>query len=394
MILVKDKLGLFLNIKTYLKNSSKLFDYRSKDMKEINTFIENPTYLTRKNGNYIRVDKQSDIETKNGEELLFYIRKTKSQIYALDSPLLFKNISFAKCNLDNLNNKLWYVLNSNNPNITNQNEDYFLCKNDIIKMGNIKFIVKELHIEQNKIKEEIKTNNNYLNYNINLLNKDGGPIFNFSPELKKYYISEEANVSKIKCNICDKKECCLDNPIVCFCDCNNYTHFKCLKNKINKRAKILKNIEGTIKTYCIRHLVCKKCNFGYPLKFQIKEKEEFYELFKVEMPIEGNYIIFESIESKIFFGNIKFICLINLNNKEVTFGREKNNDIEIMDPSISREHAMIKFVEGKVVIKNCNEKYGTLVLVKKLIHVNNNKIQIQIGRTLIEARQMDEVSTA
>ena len=73
MILVDEKIGLFLNIKTYLKNSSILFDYSSKDIKEVNTFIENPTYLTRKNDKCIRIDKQSDIEPKKGEELLFFI---------------------------------------------------------------------------------------------------------------------------------------------------------------------------------------------------------------------------------------------------------------------------------------------------------------------------------
>ena len=109
-------------------------------------------------------------------------------------------------------------------------------------------------------------------------------------------------------------------------------------------------------------------------------------MFRIDRPIEGNYIIFESIESRIFFGNIKFISLIYLKDKEIAFGRGKNNDINIMDPSISRVHAMVKLVDGKAVIKNCSEKFGTLVLVKKLININDNKIQLQVGRTLIEAR--------
>ena len=389
MILVENKQGLFLNIKTYLKNSSKLFDYSSKDITEINTFIEDPTYLTRKNDNYIRVDKQADIEPKRGEELLFYIRKNKSQIYSFDSPVPFKNISFSRDNLNNLDNKMWYVLNSNNPNLTNQNDDYYLGKNDIIKMGNIKFIVKEIMIEQNQEKEKNISHYKKLNYDISLLNKDGGQIFNFCPEPKKYYLStEESKINKIYCNICDKKECYLDNPIISFCNCNYYTHFNCLKNKINKKATLMQNEDKTINTYCIKGIGCKKCYFGYPLKFKIKEKEQFYEfvLFRVDTPTEGNYIIFESIESRFFFGNIKFISLIYLNDKEITFGRGKNNDIVIMDPSISRFHALVKLVDGKAVLKNCSEKYGTLVLVKKLISINYNKIQLQVGRTLIEAK--------
>ena len=389
MILVENKQGLFLNIKTYLKNSSKLFDYSSKDITEINTFIEDPTYLTRKNDNYIRVDKQADIESKRGEELVFYIRKNKSQIYSFDSPVPFKNISFSRDNLNYLDNKMWYVLNSNNPNLTNQNDDYYLCKNDIIKMGNIKFSIKEIRIEQNQEKEENISHYKKLNYDISLINKEGGQIFNFCPELKKFYLSSEiANINNIYCNICDKKECYLDNPLISFCNCNNYTHFNCLKNKMKKSSTLIQNKDKAINTYCIKGIGCKKCNFGYPLKFQIKEKEQLYEfeLFRIDRPMEGNYIIFESIESRIFFGNIKFISVIYLNDKEITFGRGKNNDVDIMDPSISRVHAMVKLVEGKAIIKNCSEKYGTLVLVKKLININDNKIQLQVGRTLIEAR--------
>ena len=392
MILVDEKIGLFLNIKTYLKNSSKLFDYSSKDIKEVNTFIENPTYLTRKNDKCIRIDKQSDIEPKKGEELLFFIRKNKSQIYGLDNPVPFKNISFSIDNINILNNKVWYVLNSDNPKITNQNENYNLCQNDIIKMGNIKIFVKEIHINQQVNHHEEKKNqlnNQFLNYNINLLNKDGSLIFNFFPEPNNYFLkTEETKLEKIKCNICDKNDCSKDNPIICFCNCHIYSHFKCIKNIVTKKTNLIQNEDKTVNTYYLKGLACKKCNLGYPLKFQIKENEQSYEFFKIDTPATGDYLILELIGSKIYFGNLKFISLINLNDKEITLGRSKSNDVEIMDPSISRTHCIIKYVDGNIVIKNCSEKYGTLILVKKMIKINENKIQVQVGRTLIEAREM------
>ena len=161
MILVDNKLGLYMNIKTYNKTSGVLFDYSSKYFKEINTILDNGAYLIRKDDSIMRVEKQSNIESKRGEELLFYIRMNKYDIFSLENPVPLKNIPLSKDNINNLNNKIWYVLNSNNPNIQNGNEDYDITIKD----------------------------NNLNNYDINLLNKNVGPIFNFYPGTKKYYIS-------------------------------------------------------------------------------------------------------------------------------------------------------------------------------------------------------------
>ena len=66
MILVENKLGLYMNIKTYNKTPGVLFDYSSNYFKEINTILDNGTYLTRKDDSIIRVEKQSNIESKRG----------------------------------------------------------------------------------------------------------------------------------------------------------------------------------------------------------------------------------------------------------------------------------------------------------------------------------------
>ena len=382
MILVEDKLGLFLNIKTFKKSSNKLFDYSSKEYKEINTFIENGTYLTRKDEKIIRVDKQSDIEYGKGEELLFYIRKIKNEIYSFENPLPFKNISFTEDNINNLNNKIWYVLNSNNPNSSNQNEDYFLCKYDIIKMGNVKLMVKDIHFEENhNIAQKIEDKN--INNDIHSLNKEFGPIFNLFPEPKKYFISTEEAKNKI-CKICKKDECSIEDPIISFCNCNKFFHLNCFKNKIQK--KFFVNKEKTIYNYYIKELNSKDCKFNYPLKFKIKEK--FFEIITINIPKESNYMILESIENKIYYGHIILIFVIKLDEKEISIGRENKNDIIIPDPSISKEHAEMKVEKGSIIIKNKSKTFGSLILVKKPLKINENKICLQIGRTLIEARQI------
>ena len=389
MILVDNKLGLFLNIKTYKKSLSKLFNYRTKDLKEINTIIENGTYLTRKDEKIIRVDKQSDIEPGRGEELLFYIRKMKTEIFLLENPIPINDFSFINYNINILNNKIWYVLNSNNPKMNNQNEDYFLCKYDIIKMGNIKLMVNDIHIEENK---EIKQNieDKIINYDINSLNKDNNPIFNILPDPKKYILStEEAKNENKNCKICHKNECNIDNPIIGFCDCKNLFHFKCLKNIIQKKVSIKQNKKKTTYNYYIRELYCKDCKLNYPLKFKIKEKEKIFEIISIDIPKESNYMVLESIENEIYYGHIKLVFIIKLDEKEIIrIGRKRVNDIIVSDPSISKEHAEIKFEKGKILIKNKSETFGSLVLVKKPLKINENKICIQIGRTVISTRQM------
>ena len=119
------------------------------------------------------------------------------------------------------------------------------------------------------------------------------------------------------------------------------------------------------------------------MKFQLKESEIFYEFFSMNTPTGGNYIILESIESKIFFG---FFNKFNYWRNYI-WKREKN-DVEIMNPFISRIYAMIKFVDGNIIIKNCSANMGHWFWLKKLIKINENKIQVQIRGTLIEARQM------
>jgi hypothetical protein len=39
-------------------------------------------------------------------------------------------------------------------------------------------------------------------------------------------------------------------------------------------------------------------------------------------------------------------------------------------------------------MKNKSETYGTLILFKKSLKINDKKIRLQIGKTIVEARQM------
>ena len=387
MILFENKLGLYMNIKIDVYDSKELFNYKSKNFKEINTIIDNDTYILRKGEKILRADKHSDIESTKGELLLFHIRNKKYGIFSIESPVLFNNEELTDNIINGLNNKTWYVLNSENPNINSNNEDYYLTENDIIKLGNIKLIVKEIHIENNEPQNNKNTEANNENISIK---KNEGTIFNMIPQPKKYFISENnAKEVNIKCSICYKYECDIKNPILSFCECNcNMNHFKCLKNKIYKRLIDKYNINKTLHYYYIKALNCQKCKSILPLKFTIREAEQPFEFIDIIKPNKCNYMIIESLENKIYYGNLKLIFIVKLGDNKVKIGRNDDNDIIIKDPSVSKNHAEIIYKNGNINIKNLSEMFGTLILIKKPITLNDKYIKLQIGNTVIDTKIM------
>jgi hypothetical protein len=297
------------------------------------------------------------------------------------------NIAFTEYNVNNLNNKIWYVLNSNNPNDIIRNEEYHLCENDIIKMGNIKLIVRKINIspkENNGNKAKLNNNHNISKYDINSLNKGTGSIFNFLPSQKKYYIDEN---NENECYLCQKRKCSNENPIIGFCECN-YVHYECLKKKFKENE--ITHDKNNVKNYLFNACNCKKCNFVYPLRFKIDELGKNFQLDDIDEPKEGEFIILESIEYKTYFNYIKSVHVVQLDRENTTIGRTMSNDIIIRDPSVSKIHAELHYdQENKIItIKNKSKKFRTSILVKKPLVINDKEIQIQIGRTLIEAKIM------
>ena len=68
-------------------------------------------------------------------------------------------------------------------------------------------------------------------------------------------------------------------------------------------------------------------------------------------------------------------------------GRAQNNELRINDISISRNHAEINISkEGKVYIRDCKSKFGTLILMKspEPISASPDTLTLyQIGRSVL-----------
>ena len=84
--------------------------------------------------------------------------------------------------------------------------------------------------------------------------------------------------------------------------------------------------------------------------------------------------------------NIKSIHIITLEDQmKITLGRGFETDIRINDISVSRMHASLLFSNGQMKLRDLKSKFGTLTLIKKDFEVINKKINLQIGRTYLEA---------
>ena len=386
------------------KNPYEIFD-KSKIKKEEEFDIKEKAYIVLDNNKIISEESQANIE--NYENLLFMIRP-KGEYIQLENNFLKNNFKLTEERINSLNYKLWYVIktypedekNNNNKIENNINEDYYLCENDIIRLGNFKFVLREIHLK-NYNKELFSKYSNNLKYDIHDINKNNNPVFEFIPKLDFYILSKN---EKITCRICNKNTSDLENPIVSLCSCDSYRnrHYKCLKEEFKQQIKIIKNKNKTSTNYLLK-CHCNICKTQLPLSFIIEEvKNKIYELIVFNKPKDKDYLFFESLEYITKFGDYeKSFHLMELdnNNITITIGRDgsleekRDNDIKIYEPSVSRgKHAVIEYNknEGTLLLKNKSQKSYTLIAIKEELKINKNKILLQIGRTSIEANLLDK----
>ena len=64
-------------------------------------------------------------------------------------------------------------------------------------------------------------------------------------------------------------------------------------------------------------------------------------------------------------------------------GRGHESEVRITDISVSRCHAVVKYREDGFYIEDNNSKFGTIVLLKDKLRLDeNNTIAVQVGRTV------------
>ena len=161
------KLSCTFKINKILKS---IFDYQSHNNKISKEEAQKDIYFCKGNNNKIFLVKNHN-DIKYEYEVLFKSRFSKKyNQYELINPLR-KNMNNTLDNIENLNNKMWLVLKSENDDLYEYgNKDYYLMENDIIKLGKKKYEI----IKKNIV---FKSNENDKN-NIYYKNNMDDPVMN------------------------------------------------------------------------------------------------------------------------------------------------------------------------------------------------------------------------
>lgn len=240
---------------------------------------------------------------------------------------------------------------------------HVLSEGDVIKLGRVKFTVKEVKsYEEDQACESVHTADS----------SDAEEINDEIPEEREYRM----------CRICLCDTSDRENPLVSPCSCAGtmkYIHLSCLQQWIASRMTS-RYSENSI-SYYWKSTDCELCKHTFPANLNFSGKN--FELFRIEKP-ESPFIILEA-NSRDRTGN-RGVHVINMTNKtNIRLGRGHDSDVRISDISVSRCHAVIRFMKGQFILEDNTSKFGTLVQVKKPISLDcESAISVQIGRTVMK----------
>jgi hypothetical protein len=440
-------------IRTWIQETSLFYykDDKRNEIEEKDFEIENKNaYIIRNFYNQIQQIKENiDLKNYFNFDILFRIRKSikKDKLEIINPIKIEAKINKIEYLLNYLDEKIWYPVKSEKPGeLEENNEEYSINENDILKFGRKKYEVRKLNI--NYSNERMSTNISE-NYNISELNKNAPPIFKIDisenqykilnenqneeqseqkktteTDINKYkiekfdFIHESSNTKSTqnntdgekvtknreindfddldekdeKCRICFECNSSKENPLLLLCKCHNYIHFECLKLYFMKKLKIVESGKGAVTTYILERCNCEICLTPYPTRFRIPKFDIIYDLVDVSLPNDLDYMILESLDYIKDNKNLKLIHLIQLKDDNIFIGRHTLNDIVDNDISVSRYHSVLKYdrENGKIFLENRSEKFGSLVLVRGNIKMRNKTINFQVGRTYITANLISD----
>lgn len=179
-------------------------------------------------------------------------------------------------NINELQNKIWFVIrhddNTADPNNNQQslcivNTDYFINLDDIIKLGRVKYAINEIHLtDKIKINEPMEIDSQE-EYDISELNKSTPPVFNF---IYNAQLATDISEDKV-CKICYHETNNVENPLVNICEICiggiKYSHYECLKKWMRTKLTTKENEKKTVKSYNIKSYNCEICKTPYPCKY-------------------------------------------------------------------------------------------------------------------------------
>ena len=431
---------IFLKSYIHARSFDHLFDYKS-DFTTCQSFMLINSTSFYKNNNFIKPkQKTNNAETppsKTNSENIFSIDKiinNDKEIFLFnynknigyhDYRLNFKNkkreipahISLYNFNYEKKDLNLKERKRRND--IFKHNKNYYeLNVGDVIKLGRVSLILTKIHFEQNNNLEHCDTFfENNLNkkenkdVKYNKIEKDiykdyhlGKSKFKFKNNYENLIMNTKGEIEESKeennsnsekrdiCRICFTSESESDSPLLTLCKCSGdskFVHLNCLSHWFKIKSDVFDSSNNIFKKITFNTLECEICKEKFPeMAFDLNNKKP-YEIYNPEYFITSlsdlyhNYAIFESFE---LINQRKIIYIISFDTKNsITIGRSQSSDMKITDVTISRIHSiLLRTRDNKLMIKDANSKFGTLILLQaKNIFINDKILSIQIGKILL-----------
>ena len=431
---------IFLKSYIHARSYDQLFDYKS-DFNTCQSFmLENNTSFY-KNNNFIKAKLYDNNENKpsgnNNPEHLFNIEKiinnnkeiflfcnNKNIMYhdyrlnlrkkkrEIPTHISLYNFNYGKNDLNMRERK------RRNDMIKHNKNYYELNVGDVIKLGRVSLILRKIHFEQNNNLEHCDTfvennlnkkENKDIKYN--KVDKDiykdyhfGKSKFKFKKNYEKLIMNtkgditeneEENNSTSEKkdiCRICFMSEDESNSPLLTLCKCSGdskFIHINCLSHWFKIKSDVFDSSNNIFIKITYNTLECEICKEKFPEMACDIINEKSYEIYNPEYFITSlneiyhNYAIFESFE---LINHKKIVYIISFDKQNsITIGRSQISDMKIADVTISRIHSiLLRTKDNKLMIKDDDSKFGTLILLQaKNILINEKILSIQIGKILL-----------
>ena len=400
--------SLLIQIKTWTKDFSDLYNYDSLEEKSISLLVDKKGYLIRSKNNVSFVEYYGFNKYKES-----YERFKIAEIECIDNNFYLRTEYSTDEITYDIDNRVYILANSINGERINE-DDYYgyeLNEGDIIKIGRYKIKVRKIKlnkkiekdeneekIEEKKEKEKIEDKKETeKSENISILKEDKDKTEDKYSSNKKDKIIDIKNkvpndsIDK-QCRICFSSSEEL-SPLISPCSCtgsSKYIHLLCLQKWLQSKIKLeYKEVnENLISGYIYHPAQCEICKEYMP-DF-VKKNNNLYEICDYHSSSENNednYFTLETIGS--IKNHEKYIFDVIIKSEQpisvISIGRYNGSDIRLEDNTISRIHSALTVENNKLYIKDMSSKFGTGILLQNnnFPFMDNKPISFQFGKSII-----------
>lgn len=357
---------------TWARESHGLFDYETKMQTRASlSTTETSLILRRGNEVYLASADRAEQEVKDGVKLLAVL------LVRPEAVLLVADLPGRKTPRRRMD-RMWLVVSSLRA------AGYRLSEGDVFRLGRICFRIKELvsssdPMEVHRLVQGRGISQGGLGPGRATAPPPETPIvLTIADDMET---KDGEKVAEVACKICLMEGFTEENPMITPCTCKGtmrFIHLECLQRWLN--SKITTRERGNSRSYSWKALECSLCKMPFPSAVVIKGHT--FDLVNIPKP-EGEYITLEAVQHQRDLPQT--IHLIPLQNKNhVRLGRGHDSDVRISDISVSRNHALVRYDQGRLFLEDNESKFGTLMQVKRPIALDaESSFSVQCGRTVL-----------